>query len=239
VNVALKTLIRAAILVLGAGLPAVAADLPMNAPPPMESPGPIYDWTGFYIGANGGFGWANGGHVRVDDPINGPYSIGLATRTGFLGGGQVGYNLQSDVLVSGIEADIQYANIGSTVHWGPYGFLGVSSGSHAAYFGTVRARAGFTVDRTLFFLTGGFAYGGLASPPLGGAPTVNVGFAVGGGVEYAFTNYWTVKAEALYIDLGKSISRTIFVTNGGIVYPITATSANSGDLVRVGVNYKF
>jgi outer membrane immunogenic protein len=234
-----KSLARGATLIVASTLSAFAADLPMNSPEPVEVSGPAFDWSGFYVGANGGFGWANIGKVRIDDPINGQYTIGSKTGTGFVGGGEVGWNIQSDVLVSGIEADFQYANISSSVNWGPYGFLGVNSNSHAEYFGTLRVRAGFTVDRTLLFLTGGLAYGGLNSSQLGGAAKMRVGYAFGAGAEYAFTDHWTAKVEALYINVGDSNSQTISVTRGANVYSITALPANGGGMVRLGLNYKF
>jgi outer membrane immunogenic protein len=86
---------------------------------------------------------------------------------------------------------------------------------------------------------GGLAYGGLNSSPLSGSATSNVGYALGGGVEYAFTQNWTAKLEALYINLSNGGNRTIAVTNGGLVYPISANAGNGGGLVRVGLNYKF
>jgi outer membrane immunogenic protein len=227
-------------LMIGLGLgSALGADLPMRSAPPVFTPLPVYNWSGFYVGVNAGVGWANGGNVTVADPKLGPQSINVSSHSGFLGGGQIGYNFQAGEFVYCVEADIQYADIGSSVNWGPYGKLGVSTGSNGEYFGTVRARAGYAIDRTLLFLTGGLAYGGLNSSPLGGNATSNVGYALGGGVEYAFTQHWTAKIEALYINLSNGSNRTIAVTNGGVIYPISVSSGNGGGLVRVGVNYKF
>jgi outer membrane immunogenic protein len=123
-----------------------------------------------------------------------------------IGGVQIGSNLQYESFVYGIEADFQYANVGTSINWGLYGRLGLGSGSSAGYFGTVRGRAGYAIDRTLLFLTGGLAYGGLNKSPLGGNSTSNIGYAFGGGVEYAFTQNWTVKAEALYLSLSNGRS---------------------------------
>jgi outer membrane immunogenic protein len=218
---------------------AFAADLPMRSAPPVYVPPPLYNWSGFYIGDNAGVGWSNGGNVTVFDPALGPQSIGVNSHSGFIGGGQIGYNFQVGEFVYGLETDIQYASIGGSVNWGPYGRLGVSTGSSGEYFGTLRARAGYAIDRTLLYLTGGLAYGGLNSSPLGGNATSNVGYALGGGVEYAFTQNWTAKVEALYINLSNGSNRTIAVTNGGAVFPISASAGNGGGLLRVGVNYKF
>jgi outer membrane immunogenic protein len=232
-------LICAAALVAASVASAFAADLPTSKPAPMFTPVPVYNWTGFYVGVNAGVGWANGGNVTVNDPVLGAQSIGVSGHSGFIGGGQLGYNIQAGAMVYGLEADIQYANIGSSVNWGPYGKLGLSTGSSGEYFGTLRPRLGYAIDRTLLFITGGLAYGGLNSSPLSGNATSNVGYALGGGVEYAFAEHWTAKVEALYINLSNGSSRTIAVTNGGLVYPVSATSGNGGGLVRVGVNYKF
>jgi outer membrane immunogenic protein len=237
-----KSLFLLSALGAAASASAFAADLPTRkAAPPMYAPAPVYDWSGFYVGVNAGVGWANSGNVTVHDPnpAIGNQSVNISSRSGFIGGGGLGYNFQSGEFVYGLEADIQYANIGSSINWGPYGRLGVSSGGSGEYFGTVRARAGYAIDRTLLFVTGGLAYGGLNSSPFGGNATSNVGYALGGGVEYAFTQHWTAKVEALYINLSNGSDRTIAVTNGGAVYPISASNGNGGGLVRVGVNYKF
>ncbi len=235
----LKPLCLPAALVVISAVSAFAADLPSAAPPPPPPPPPVYNWTGFYIGGNAGVGWANGGNVTVNDPKLGPQSISVSSHSGFIGGGQIGYNIQAGAFVYGIEADIQYADIGSSVNWGPYGKLGLSTGSSGEYFGTVRPRLGYAIDRTLLFITGGLAYGGLNCSPVSGNATSNVGYALGGGVEYALTYNWTVKLEALYINLTNGGNRTVYVTNGGIVYPVTASNGNGGGVVRVGINYKF
>ena len=105
---------------------------------------------------------------------------------------------------------------------------------------TVRTRrAGYAIDRTLLYLTGGLAYGGLNKSPLGGNSTSDIGYAFGGGVEYAFTQNWTVKAEALYINLSSGRNQQFVVVNGGVSYPISVKAGNGGALARIGINYKF
>jgi outer membrane immunogenic protein len=216
-----------------------AADLPMRSAPPIFSPVPVYDWSGFYIGVNAGAGWSNAGNVTVNDPVLGARSVSVDSHAGFLGGGQLGYNFQTGVFVWGIETDIQGASIGSSVNWGPYGKLGLSTGSSGEWFGTTRGRLGYAIDRTLVYFTGGVAYGGLNANPLQGGATSNVGYTLGGGVEYAFSQHWTAKLEAFYINLSNGGNRTVYVTNGGLIYPVSANAGNGGGLVRVGINYKF
>jgi outer membrane immunogenic protein len=219
---------------------AFAADLPMRTapPPPPPLPLPVYNWSGFYIGANAGLGWSKAGNVTVSDPVLGSQLINVGSKSGFVGGGQLGYNYQVGEFVMGVEADFQGAAIGKSINWGPYQRLGVVGSSNGQYFGTARARGGYAIDRTLLYVTGGLAYGGLNPSPLGGS-TSNTGYTLGGGVEYAFTNNWTAKVEALYINLSNGGTRYINVTNGGLVYPIAYNAGNGGGLARVGVNYKF
>jgi hypothetical protein len=78
-------------LMIGLGLgSALGADLPMRSAPPVFTPVPVYNWSGFYVGVNAGVGWANGGNVTVADPKLGPQSINVSSHSGFLGGGQIG-----------------------------------------------------------------------------------------------------------------------------------------------------
>jgi len=76
------------------------------------------------VGVNAGIGWSNGGNVTISDPVLGAQSIGVNSRSGFVGGGQIGYNFQAGPFVYGLETDIQYANIGGPltgVHMGDLG----------------------------------------------------------------------------------------------------------------------
>jgi len=221
---------------------ASAADLPTRkeAPAPVYV-APVYNWGGFYAGLNAGMGWSNAGNVTVYDPNLGAHSVSVGSQTGFVGGGQIGYNYQIGEFVVGVETDIQYAAIKESVAWGNYQFLRVNNGGSGGYFGTVRARAGYAIDRTLLYITGGLAYGGLNSDPFGGNATSHTGYTLGGGVEYAIDQHWTARLEALYVNLTGGESRTIAVTGpaGFVYYPVTASNGNGGGVVRVGVNYKF
>jgi outer membrane immunogenic protein len=231
-------LLSAAFTTVGA-VSSFAADLPLGSDAPYFSPTSMYDWSGFYVGGNAGVSAANSGHVTISDPVLGAQSISVANRSGLIGGVQVGSNLQFGSFVYGIEADFQYANVGTSINWGPYGRLGLGANSSAGYFGTVRGRAGYAIDRTLLYLTGGLAYGGLNKSPLGGNSTSDIGYAFGGGVEYAFTQNWTVKAEALYVGLANGRNQQFVVVNNAVSYPISVRAGNGGVLARVGVNYKF
>lgn len=140
---------------------ASAADLPtMVAPPPapMLSTTPIaYNWSGFYLGAHGGWGWGSG---ALDD--------------GFVIGGQVGVNWQFNSFVLGAEGD------GSFTDWG---------GTDAV--GTARLRGGLALDRFMPYVTGGVALEDFD----------DVGWVIGGGIEYAFTDNVSAGIEYLHYDL--------------------------------------
>ncbi len=217
---------------------ALAADLPtMKSAPPVYTPPPPYNWTGFYLGANAGVGFWDSGHVTINDPVLGPQSLPINGSTAFVGGGQAGYNYQVGQTVFGVEADIQGVSGGSSFNWGRYNtFFGPGNSGNTGYLGTARGRLGYAIDRTLIYATGGFAYGELPDGPF--TNNTQTGYTVGGGVEYAFINNWTIRLEGLYVNLDNG-SRTRNLVNHGVTYPVTASGADDGGLVRVGVNYKF
>ena len=153
---------------------------------------------------------ATAGLTRATSSSTGPTAATSGILSGggggdgaFVGGGQIGYNWQSGAFVYGLETDIQYVGLSNNVSWGRYTWWEGTGGGDGGYFGTVRARLGYAIDRTLIYITGGLAYGGLNTNPLTGNTTSNVGWTLGGGVEYAFTNNWTAKIEGLYVDTGE------------------------------------
>ena len=201
----------AALLATGA----IAADLPRKSAPvaPAFSRAPVFTWTGFYVGVNAGYGFGG---------FTGPGSGIFKEPSGFVGGGQIGYNYQINQMVIGLETDLQYSDIHGTN-------AGAGSKGRVPYFGTVRARAGVAFDRFLPYLTAGYAYGGsnLTVPGIN-TKTTHHGYVVGGGLEYAFTNNVTAKLEGLYMDLGEKS-----------VLAATRKIGFEGGIVRAGVNYKF
>lgn len=217
---------------------AQAADLPSRyAPPPVVAAVPVFSWTGFYVGVNAGYGWNTQDNHNYFDPIYG-YSSG-GSDGGFIGGGQIGYNYQMGQFVIGLETDIQYADIGGGR--GYYGQAFYGDSNDGAWFGTVRARAGFAIDRALVYATAGFAYGDIASgsssyydPSIGylygSSSGTNTGWTIGGGVEYAFTNNLTAKVEGLYVNLDTNSNN----------FGVYADSKNAEfGVIRAGLNYKF
>ncbi len=227
---------------------------------------PPFSWTGFYVGVNAGYSWGKAtanltGTVEVDDGVD-PFVVsGSGSRSGnvngALGGGQIGYNWQSQRWVYGIEADFQGA--------GQNGLISEcfdSACARASYdldwFGTLRGRVGYLLEpRALLYLTGGLAYGHLSAefslshPDLG---TVSVsdsatkaGWVVGGGLEWALSGNWMLRAEYLYMDLGSMQTKLgpISETFGSVEFPTVVTASGTvrtdftDQIFRVGMSYKF
>ncbi len=237
--------ISAAATLLATG--ALAADLPMKAPV-YKAPEPVFNWTGFYVGGNLGYGAGNEANsATVDQFLTGLPLPGVLNGTnsarnavdGMIGGGQIGYNWQMANWLLGLEADIQYSDQrhGSSA----VTCLACSDdGSNIVttlnqsldWFGTARGRAGFLVSpELLFYATGGLAYGnvnvtGSASGNFNAATTVllpgnsstRVGWTVGAGTEWHLAGNWTAKFEYLYMDLGTINGGPVPLT--GILVPV-------------------
>ncbi len=249
----LRTLTAASAIALAGS--ALAADLPSRrAPAPYIAPPPIFTWTGFYIGLNAGAAIAvnnNQNNVlqnavlanALGVPFFGGFGNNGGNRTAFIGGGQLGYNWQSGPIVFGLEADAQYR---SSFGVGQNGGLGgTANARNDGFLGTVRGRIGYAITPMfMIYATGGAAFGntftGAGFNPFlfgfGGNNNNNnfkVGYTIGGGLEYAFSPNWSVKAEYLFVDLGRSSQGAALFGFGG------NTGRSQAHIGRLGVNYKF
>jgi outer membrane immunogenic protein len=233
----MRRAIFAGAFALALGAQAFAADLPPAAPAPRAPaayipPPPLFSWTGFYLGINGGYGF---GQSSWTNPVLG--STGNFNTSGFLFGGTLGANYQIGSFVIGLEGDGDWNDAnGST-----FSSCGPGCTTQGEWLATVRGRAGFAWDRVLFFGTGGAAFGSVQAFT-GGLPTstsTQTGWTVGAGVEWAFLPNWTAKVEYLYVDLGNS---SCPATSCGFVFgapsPNTSVSFNE-NIIRAGINYKF
>lgn len=212
---------------------ATAADIRRPPPPAAKAPAyvppPAFSWTGFYLGANVGYGWSDGSGRLFPGSI--PFS---GDGDGFLGGVQGGYNWQMGNVVIGAETDFQLSAGDGTVTssaLAPSTFGKVDN----EWFGTIRARLGYAVDRWLFYVTGGGAYTHnklRAVAPYTFASTSETGWTwtVGGGIEAALWQNWSVKGEYLYLGTPDDV-------------PTPPGTRADGDvdthLIRLGVNYHF
>ena len=215
---------------------AQAADMPKpvyRAPPPVVVA--AYNWSGFYIGGNVGYGTG-------DVSANG-WGEGLSKSfNGWFAGGQLGWNWQAvgSPWVWGFEADWQGADFESDFTLAN-GFVNGSGFSRLNWFATARGRVGYAWDRVMFYTTGGFAW---AENEIGISGLVetksftHTGWTIGAGLEWALVNNWTVKLEYLFLDFG---SKEYF--------PNTINGLNINDLgfnadadihtIKLGLNYRF
>ena len=201
-----------------------AADLPRQMytkAPPMAAP--YYNWTGFYVGVNGGGGWGSADWN----------STGSSDVSGGLVGGTVGYNWQFGTWVLGAEGDIDWADISGSTTSGCIG--GTSCTTQNNWLGTARGRVGYAFDRWMPYLTGGAAFGDVQAshPGFTGMTSTQVGWTVGAGVEFAVVSNVTAKLEYLHYDLG---SFNCGMNCNGFVTDNVNFNAN---VVRGGVNVHF
>src|SRR6266849_160232 len=183
---------------LALGGPAVAADMPVKAPHIQA----VFDWTGLYIGAHAGYSRGSSSAV-LSDPAT---LAASSTFSGVIGGVQAGYNVRlPSGLLFGVEADITFPNYLTS-----NSVVSSLATAHSAvteqwdYVGTARGRVGYAAGPWLVYATGGLAWAGerfLNSPAIGSEEKIlnaRLGWAAGGGVEYAFAPHWSARLEYLY-----------------------------------------
>jgi outer membrane immunogenic protein len=226
---------------------ASAADLaarPYTKAPPIVAP--VLTWTGFYIGAQGGYGWGSSDESFLALP-NSPAFFGSQKydTSGGFAGGVLGYNWQAGAFVFGLEGDYHWADINgrsSVVNLGPLN-LGDTYFTKLRGFGDIKGRLGYAAGPALWFVSGGAAVGDIQhrydAALNGGAGnsfvqnTTKWGYTVGAGVEYMFAQNWSAKLEYNYIDLGKStIEYSAVPTN-------RSEWKDTFHTVKAGINYHF
>jgi outer membrane immunogenic protein len=233
-----KILIAAASLAIVSDS-ALAADLPEQAykSPPVVAQ--VYNWTGVYVGVNGGYGWG------TQDPLivfSNRFDRTSFDINGGMIGGTVGAQIQQGYVVLGLEGDLDWANIKGSGISNP-SILGIGRGitlnttTNVSAVGTARLRAGVAMDNLLFYVTGGVAFErssangtSIAGAPCGtlgvfpncSASSLRPGLAAGLGFEYGFAHNWSAKLEYLYVEtLGSGVS------------------TDHIDNIRAGINYRF
>ena len=216
---------------------AVAADLPSRSAPVLAPPvAAASAWAGFYIGANLGYGLVRDDVVGVRDPawIG---NIGKMNSKGLFGGVAAGYSWQSTSIVYGLEGDFHGSALKESA-----GGLGYSASAKIPMFATARVRLGYTVGNALIYATAGIAasevkyiMAQIAVPSSLSSDKWRAGWAIGGGVEYAFDPNWSAKAEYLYADTGRR-----WIGSVGAAAPGFRTIETQGfHIFRVGLNYRF
>ncbi len=263
----MKRLLLASALLALSAFAASAADMAYKAPPP--APIKSINWTGWYVGFNVGYGNNYGDTTIVGNDVvaNAVVATGAvpgtmnAQQSGWLGGGQIGYNWQYSQFLFGIETDLQFADIkgsaSNVLTTGPLGFpasLTSLTSTNLDWFGTLRGRAGFLVsDRALIYATGGLAYGkvehaasatlltpipGLNAAAIGNVSDTKTGWALGGGIEYALLPNITLRAEYMYLDFGNT-GVTYNTGIAGIPISFSSNQDLTYHVVRGGMNFRF
>ena len=206
-----------------------AADLgrrmPVKAAPMVE---PVFNWTGFYLGVNGGYGWAKSTHTDVAGLTTGSFN-----QRGGLIGGTLGYNWQMGGAVLGLEGDLDWARINGSVAGCAFG----SCFTNIRGFDTVRGRLGYAAGSWMPYITGGLAVANIQAGQDGVASNDawRAGWTIGGGVEWMFAPRWSAKAEYLYADFGTGAAVSYTTPAAALV---NANERNV-NIVRGGINYHF
>jgi len=215
---------------------ASAADLPPARMPPAVAPvvyaPPVYNWTGIYVGGNIGGGFANS---SWSDPITGANNT--FSKDGFIGGGQIGANVQFNWLVLGIEGDFDWTGLKGN---GTDSSLN-SINTKTQWTSTVTGRVGAAFDRLLVYGKGGIAFaddkstlndiaGGTASTTF-----TRTGWTAGVGLEYAFYQNWSAKLEYDYLGFGSQV-----LNLPTAAFPAYTSNASLNvQEVKAGINFKF
>jgi outer membrane immunogenic protein len=228
---------------LAAASGAHAADMGLPAKAPLPPP-PAASWAGWYVGLNAGANWQHA--VNTGGPLS--LSTAVTTATGFIGGGQIGYNWQSGNFVYGLEGDIDGLT-GKGTDFITKGPSTIGFSNRITWLSTIRGRAGLAIGDTMAYVTGGVAVGGVENSS---SFTVNsisdvhflsenqarVGWTIGGGVEHMLTPNWVFGLEALFVDLGDhAVTNTFPRTNGSETK--TTRFSNQAVIGRARVSYKW
>src|SRR3954466_12440902 len=186
----------AAVLAVATTMTAASAADMAHRRMPAKAPAYVdqqYNWTGFYAGINGGYGFGNSEWSAATGSNSFNTSGGLV-------GGTIGYNQQMGQLVVGVEGDVDASWIKGTTAAAP---CTTSCETSNSWIGTARGRIGYAFNRVMPYATAGAAFGDIKATPagFGGVSDTNVGWTAGAGVEVALAGRWSAKAEYLYADL--------------------------------------
>ena len=227
----MKRILATVLLSVAATGAALASDLPPpsapRAPVVYAPPPPVYNWTGFYLGINGGWGF---GKSDWNTTVAGTaLDTGNFNVNGGLVGGTIGANWQSDWFVAGIEGDFDGSWMDGTAS-----VCGVPScETKNNWLATIRGRIGYAADRVLFYATGGVAFGDIVVNTTANWQSADkTGWTAGAGIERAFTDHWTARVKYLFVDLQNASFTPVAAAT-----PVTVKF--NANLIRLGVDYKF
>ncbi len=255
----IRTLLLSTVALAVAAGSAFAADLPSRRAPPVYAPPPpipVFTWTGFYVGGQVGYEFGKSNGYAFATVTQTGLAANTGSKNGVIGGGHIGYLFSTQSLpgigglfgsngsfglgtagVFGIEGDVDGTSARANYLLG-----GFSDKSQENIQGSIRGRLGVAFDRALFYATGGAAFGGLQNTYVnlatGGTDNIShtrVGYTVGGGVEYAFSNNLSVRVEYRYTDFG-SYTNLLAASSGN---GMAVRQRETDNRVQVGFSYKF
>ena len=230
------------LLALGLGTPALAADMAVKAPPPAPLP-VIYNWSGFYVGANGGWGQSRNCWDFVF-AVGPAFSDGCRNRDGGIVGGQVGYRWQANQWVFGLEAQGDWADLSST----RVSLLNptLSTTVKTEAIGLFTGQIGYAWNAALFYVKGGAAvtsnrfdiFDTFTGIGLVSASSTRWGGTVGVGFEYGFAPNWSVGAEYNHLWMGDA-NNSFTVVDPRLAGILNNRISQDVDMFTVRVNYRF
>jgi outer membrane immunogenic protein len=240
------------VVALGLAAPASAADVAARsyATPAYSYIPALYDWSGFYIGANGGYGSNHSCWDSINAATNAFIaSEGCHNASGGVAGAQIGYRWQASSWVFGIDAQGDWASIrGSNINANPTTLSGLSNRSRIDSFGLFTAQLGFAMDNMLLYVKGGGAVVDdrydIYSATTGAFVATSTfdqprwGATAGAGLEYGFAANWTAAIEYDHLFMRDRIAAF-----SATVPPLSTFSTErihqSVDMVTVRVNYRW
>ena len=230
------------LIALGVAAPASAADMAVKAPPPAPLP-VIYNWSGFYIGGNGG--WGNSHNCWDFVTLAGPvFSDGCRDRDGGLLGGQIGYRWQSNQFVFGLEAQGDWADLSNTrvSVFNPTLSTRVKTDGIGLFTGQI----GWAWNAALLYVKGGAAvtdnsFTILDTPSgvvLASASATRWGGTLGVGFEYGFASNWSFGVEYDHLWMGTA-NNSFTATDPRLVTILNDRISQDVDMFTLRVNYRF
>jgi outer membrane immunogenic protein len=236
---ALVVLVSGSAMAADLSRPPPAAPVYTKAPPMM----PLFSWTGCYVGGNGGGVWAQ--KTLTSTVAFGNFAVGSAEGTlninGGVAGGQVGCNYQVSSWVFGVQGDFDWSSASTSV-LDPV--FGTTDSVKIKSLASVTGRVGYAVDRFLAYVKGGGAWetDDYTATLAGLSATVSdtrTGWTLGGGGEYAFTDWLTGFVEYDYYGFGTKTESFAGNLGGGLPVALAVSVKETKSVAKAGLNFKF
>ena len=232
------------VALVGMAAPASAADMAVKAPPPAPLP-VIYNWSGFYIGANGGWAQSRNCLDLVNVVVLGTFAEGCNERSGGVVGGQIGYRWQANQWVFGVEAQGDWADLGSTRNSLLDPTLALRTKTDG--IGLFTGQIGYAWNAALLYVKGGAAVTSNRfsihdnlnfGVELASASATRWGGVVGVGFEYGFSPNWSVGLEYDHLFMGDA-NNSFTTTDERLAGFLNSRVSQDVDMVTLRLNYRF